>query len=61
MLAWPERRAYFPMPYDWIPGVWCIGTFVQDGNTVSLCMYFENGRAKIFHTEDEAATYGKRL
>jgi hypothetical protein len=49
------------MPYAWIPGVWCIGTFVQDGNTVALMMYFENGRAKIFHTEDEAATYGKRL
>lgn len=61
MLEWPDRRAYHPMPYAWIPGVWCIGTFVYKGDVVSLMMYFERGRAKIFHTEEEAAEYAKRL
>jgi hypothetical protein len=61
MLAWPERRTYIPQPYDWIPGVWCLMTYVHEGDTVSLMMYFERGRAKIFHTQEEADAYGKRL
>lgn len=36
-------------------------TYVYEADTVSLMMYFENGRAKIFHTHDEADEYGKRL
>lgn len=61
MLAWPEKRTYLPMPYDWIPGVWCLMTYVNEGNTISLMMLFERGRAKIFHTQDEADAYAKTL
>lgn len=61
MLEWPSKRAYLPQPYSWIPGVWCLMTYVYEADTVSLMMYFENGRAKIFHTHDEADEYGKRL
>lgn len=61
MLEWPSRREYIAMPYEWIPSVWCLMTYVREGDTVSLMMYFERGRAKIFHTQDEAIEYGKQI
>lgn len=52
---------FFPQPFDWIPGVWCIMCYQYFENTVGLYMYFERGRAKLFHTHDEALAYAKQL
>lgn len=56
-----DNPSFFAAPYDWIPGVWCLQTYIYEADTVSLMMYFERGRAKIFHTQKEAEAYAKRL
>lgn len=53
---------YFPAPYEWIPGVWCIRCYVYEETTVALMMVLDQyNRPKIFHHQHEAKAYAATL
>jgi hypothetical protein len=42
-------------------GLYCVQTFITEGNTVGLYRVIEDGKVKLFNTNEEAQAYAKTL
>lgn len=60
MLEWPSARAYHTAGYVGT-GLFCIQSYVTEGDTVALHRYCEEGKVKLFNTDEEAQAYAKTL
>lgn len=60
MFEWPSTRLYHTAEYVGT-GLFCIQTFVTEGDTVGLYRYTEDGVVKLFNTDEEAQAYAKTL